>query len=76
MRRHEESGSVLGEAVYRFRVRENLTQRALAEKLGISVNTVHMWETGGSVPSVMSRHRLSEVTGWSMAEIFRMCEQK
>ena len=38
-----------------------LTQRALAEKLGVSVTTVSAWETGRRNPSQMARQFLAEL---------------
>jgi transcriptional regulator with XRE-family HTH domain len=39
-----------------------LTQRALAEKLGVSVTTVSAWETGRRNPSQMSRKFMATMT--------------
>jgi transcriptional regulator with XRE-family HTH domain len=38
-----------------------LTQRALAEKLGVSVTTVSAWETGRRNPSQMSKKFMSSL---------------
>ena len=43
------------------RIALGLTQRALAERLGVSVTTVSAWETGRRNPSQMARQFLAEL---------------
>lgn len=40
------------------RVNAGLTQKEVAEKLGVSNNTVCAWENGKSIPSVLMADRL------------------
>ena len=44
------------------RIALGLTQRALAERLGVSVTTVSAWETGRRNPSGMSKKFLATMT--------------
>ena len=38
------------ERLKRLRARLNLSQQGLAERLGVSMGSVHRWETGKKVP--------------------------
>ena len=42
----------IGKFISKCRKDKNLTQEALAEKLGISINAVSKWERGISFPDV------------------------
>ena len=42
----------LGYALKEFRVRNNITQQELAEIIGVSTNTIHLWETKVCKPSM------------------------
>ena len=37
----------LGYALREYRVRHNMTQQDLAEQLGVSTNTIHLWGDAG-----------------------------
>ena len=39
----------IGEVIRTYRKKQNLTQRELGEKLGVSYKAVSKWETGGSL---------------------------
>lgn len=45
MKTDEHKMTQLGYALREYRVRHNMTQQELAEKLGVSTNTIHLWET-------------------------------
>jgi len=42
----------IGERIAKLRTAANLTQAALAEKLGVSDKTVSKWEVGGGYPDI------------------------
>lgn len=42
----------IGEQIKKFRVKNNLTQKGLAEKLNISYQSVSKWENGQAEPSI------------------------
>lgn len=50
-----------GEQIRRLRLEKNLTQKELAEKLGISDKTVSKWECGGGLPDTEFWPALSEL---------------
>lgn len=52
------------------RVNAGLTQRDVAEKMGVSTNTVINWENGKTLPSVSMAWRLSELYGIPLDNIF------
>lgn len=52
------------------RVNAGLTQRDVAEKMGVSTNTVINWENGKTVPSVSMAWRLSKLYGIPLDNIF------
>ena len=51
----------LGYALKEFRVRNNITQQELAEIIGVSTNTIHLWETKVCKPSMGSLLILSDI---------------
>jgi transcriptional regulator with XRE-family HTH domain len=54
-----------------FRARHDLSQRAVAELLGVSLNTVWMWEQGRSRPRAAQAEALEELGGLSAAALKR-----
>ena len=44
----------LGYSLKSYRVRNNITQQELADRLGVSTNTIHLWETKVCKPSMGS----------------------
>ena len=51
----------LGERIRLFRIRQNMTQRQLAEALGVSAQAVSKWETGVACPDVTLLYDLSRL---------------
>ena len=45
MKRDEHKMTQLGYILREYRVRHNLTQQELGDRLGVSTNTIHLWET-------------------------------
>lgn len=45
-----------------------LTNRAVAENLNLSINTVKSWKTGTSMPSIDTLLRMSKLTGLHMED--------
>jgi putative transcriptional regulator len=50
----------------------NITQQQLAERIGVSRQTINAMELGKYVPSTMLALRLSEVFGKTVNEIFSL----
>ncbi len=56
-----EGNGNLGAAIKAYRDRNKMTQQEFGKLLGVSVNTVYLWEKKGHRPSVGSMMRLSEI---------------
>lgn len=61
---------ITGAVIKRMREDKNLTQLALAEKLGVSDKTVSKWETGKGYPDITLVEEIAEVLGVSVSELF------
>ena len=53
----------LHDKIYEFRKKEGLSQEALAEKLGVSRQSVSKWETGEATPEVSKLLAISKLFG-------------
>ncbi len=58
----------LAQAIKEGRRRQFLTQKGLAEALGVSLNAVQRWELGLAIPHPTTQRRLIEVLGLSKEE--------
>lgn len=54
----------------RLRVENNLSQRQLAARLGVTQAAVHRWESGRSLPSAASLIALSDLFQCAPHELF------
>lgn len=61
----------LGENIVRLRTAMDLSQEALADRLGVSRQSVSKWETDASVPELDKLIRLGEVFGVSLDELVK-----
>lgn len=52
-----------------------LSQGEIAELLGVTQNTVSMWELGKKYPRKRNRAKIASLYGKSEAELFGECEQ-
>lgn len=52
----------------------NITQKQLADLLGIERSTVAKWEAGAAFPSAGKLPRLAEVLGCTVGELFTKTE--
>ena len=59
----------LGETLWRLRERAGLSQEALAEKLGVTRQTVSNWENGRATPDAHKLAKLCEVLGVGADEL-------
>ena len=50
----------VGERIKRYRIRQGLSLRSLAEMAGLSANTISLIERGENSPNVSSLHRLAD----------------
>ena len=67
----------LGNKIKQLRLKANLTQEALAEKLNISSQSISKWEYGITMPDITLLPDLSEIFGITIDELFDLSvEQK
>lgn len=56
--------------VKELRKSKGLSQRELANKLGVSRTTVTMWESGGQYPRLETAVRVANVLGCTIDDLF------
>ena len=61
----------LGETIYRLRTEKNLSQGDLAEKLGISRQSISKWENNSAIPDLEKIIKLSEIFEVSLDELVK-----
>lgn len=59
----------LGNCLFRARKKKGLSQEEVAEKLGISRQTVSKWETDETLPDIRQSKRLAVLYGVSLDEL-------
>ena len=69
MRKKEHKMTRLGFVLREYRVRHNLTQAELGDQLGVSTNTIHLWETKICKPSMGSLLLLSDLLNVPLLDI-------
>lgn len=69
MRTDERRMTQLGFILREYRVRHNMTQQELGDQLGVSTNTIHLWETKMCKPSMASLLLLSDLLNTSLLDI-------
>lgn len=52
-----------------FRKRAKMSQKQLAEEIGVGIETVMNWEVGVSLPSKFNEELLKQVIGWECDEM-------
>ena len=75
MKRDEHRMTQLGYILREYRVRHNLTQQELGDRLGVSTNTIHLWETKICKPSMGSLLLLSDLLNISLLDILSKARQ-
>ena len=60
---------VTGSTVKQLREKRNMTQSALAEKIGVSSKTISKWETAKGLPDISLLQPLSQALGISVIEL-------
>ena len=59
----------LGKQIYELRKKANLSQEQLAEKVGVSRQTISKWELGETAPDIKQAQILSQVFNVSLDEL-------
>lgn len=62
---------MLSERIYTFRRKSGLSQEQLAEKIGVSRQTISKWESGASTPELEKMLALSECFQISLDELVK-----
>ena len=65
----------LGKHIRANRLRLNLTQERLAEKLNVTAQAVSKWESGSGMPDIALLPEISAVFGISIDELFETSEE-
>ena len=60
--------------VRKFRKKNNLTQKLLADAIGYSEKTVSKWETEGSIPSIEALFKIASIFRVNITELFK-CDE-
>lgn len=58
-----------GRLLRKHRIRRNISQSELAADIGVSLNTVHVWETRRCMPEIGSLQRLADVLDTPISRI-------
>lgn len=59
----------LGENLFQARKKKGLSQEAVAEKLGVSRQTISKWETDETLPDIRQAKKLAVLYGLTMDEL-------
>lgn len=59
----------LGKQIYELRKKANLSQEQLAEKIGVSRQTISKWELGETAPDIKQAQLLSQIFNVSLDEL-------
>ncbi|KRN33453.1 helix-turn-helix transcriptional regulator [Weissella halotolerans] len=63
-------GDVIDNKVYEFRVLAHLSQKELAEKVGVSKQTIFVMEKGNYVPTLLLAFRIASFFHVDITDIF------
>ena len=59
----------LGNSLYESKKKKGLSQEEVAEKLGVSRQTISKWETEETVPDIYQAKKLAKIYGLSLDEL-------
>ncbi len=68
--------SSMGEIICRYRKEKGLTQKQLAELVGVTNKAISKWETGEGFPDIMSIPCLVQALGISADELFAISKEE
>ena len=66
----------IGQKIKQLRYKAGLTQEQLAERLGVSAQSVSKWENAASMPDISLLPLLSEAFGVSIDELFDLTQEQ
>ena len=67
---HSRAKQILQENLKRFRKLAGYTQEEVANRLGVSLQTVARWESGARLPSIDYLEKLADLYGVEVADFF------
>ncbi len=66
---HYAGAAVIGERIKRYREKNGMTAKMLAEKLDVTLRTVNRWERGDRVPDIARLTQISRILGISVNDL-------
>jgi len=63
-------GDSIGNTVYEYRVLARMSQQELADKVGVSKQTIFVMEKGNYVPTLLLAFRIADIFNVSVSDIF------
>jgi transcriptional regulator with XRE-family HTH domain len=66
-----QGGETLKDIIKKLRKKRGLTQKQLAEKLGVQQTTISMWETGANRPNVDMLKPLAKILKCKVEDLFK-----
>ncbi len=70
----EDFGDSIANKVYEYRVLARLTQQELADKVGVSKQTIFVMEKGNYTPTLLLAYRLANVFQVDITDLFTYTE--
>lgn len=70
MKLKKDFGDSIGNTVYEYRVLARMSQQELADKVGVSKQTIFVMEKGNYVPTLLLAFRIADFFGVSVSDIF------
>ena len=72
-RTHKEDITMeLGKKIRQLRFKANFTQEQLADRLGISAQSVSKWENGAAMPDITALPLIAEIFGVNIDDLFEI----
>ena len=65
--------AVIKNSIHQLRTKQGMTQETLAEKVGVTRQTIIAMEKGNYTPSVLLALKLAEVFSVSVEDLFTIC---
>lgn len=59
----------MGAKIRQLREQRGMTQKQLADALGLSQVAICLWETGENVPTIQNLYRLADILGCEPGEL-------
>ena len=66
----------LGKKIRQLRFKANFTQEQLADRLGISAQSVSKWENGAAMPDITALPLIAEIFGVSIDDLFDLTNEQ